>query len=176
MRISRRVHATSRRLRCHNEVFSPELKAMLVTMVFPHLDYCCLVYNDVSATFNARLQRLMNSAIRFVFSLCKDVHIISYRLKLGWLTVADRRLFFLCFLHQVLATSSPAYLRELFLELDPVLRRSARLAESDVSRVLHIPQHRTITYRNSFLLSVSYLWNDLPVAIRSSISPEVFEC
>lgn len=93
---------------------------------------------------NAKLQRLVNNGIRFIFNLRKDDHITPYRVRLGWLTVADRRLFFLgVALYQVLLTSSPVYLRELFIERDPSIRQSSRLPQSGRSSSFQIPSHRS---------------------------------
>lgn len=150
---------------------------MLVrALIFPHIDYCCLVYHDATDYLNLKLQRLVNSGIRFIFNLRRDVHITPYRLQLKWLSVLNRRLFFLgsC-VYQILANASPVYLRELFLDPDPDLRRSVRLAELGGPSSFVIPNHRTACYRHSFLLSAIYFWDSLPAPIRDASSLDVFK-
>lgn len=175
--VSKKVYATLHRLKYRSEILSPEIKTLLVrALIFPHLDYCCLVYHDASDYLNVKLQRLVNSGIRFIFNLRRDVHITPYRLQLHWLSVMNRRLFFLgsC-VFQILDTASPVYLRELFVVPDPGLRRSSRLVTPGNPQPFHIPSHRTACYRHSFLLSALYFWESLPVLVRGASSLEVFK-
>ena len=60
-RISSRVHGALKRLRFRTNFLSVNLKKQLVTaLIFPHLDYCSLVYCDISDYLNTKLQRLQN--------------------------------------------------------------------------------------------------------------------
>ena len=86
--ISKRVHFSLRRLKYHRNILSRELRTTLVTsLIFPILDYCCSVYNDLTDELNTKLQQLINCGIRFIFDLRRDVHISPFRRSLGWLTV-----------------------------------------------------------------------------------------
>ena len=92
MSISRRVHFTLYRLRFHRRALTRELRsALIVSLVFPIVDYCCLVWNHLSGELNTEVQRLMNCDVRFLFDLKRDVHISPYRCQLGWLSVRRRR-------------------------------------------------------------------------------------
>ena len=74
--ISRKVHFSLHRLKYHRNILSRELGTTLVTsLIFPILDYCCLVYNDLTEEQNTKLQQLTNCGIRFIFDLRRDVHI-----------------------------------------------------------------------------------------------------
>ena len=163
--ISRRVHFSLHRLKYHRNVLSRELRSTLVsTLIFPILNYCCLVYNDPSDELNTKLQQLINCSIRFIFDLRRDVHISPYR-SLGWLTVKSRRLYFLGIAtSNILQGSSPPYLRDLFTRFAPSLRPSRHLNPD----VFAIPNFRTSTLRNSFYLSAIYFWHSLPDTVRSS--------
>lgn len=155
------MYATLHSLKYRSEILSTQIKILLVrALIFPHIDYCCLVYHDATDYLNLKLQRLVNCGVRFIFNLRRDVHITPHRLQLKWLSVLNRRLFFLgSYLYQILATASSVYLRELFLDPDPVVRRSARVAAASGNLPsFRIPNHRTTCYRNSFLLSAIYLW------------------
>ena len=126
---------------------SHELRSTLVTcLIFPILDYCCLVYNDLSDELNTKLQQLINCGIRFIFDLRRDVHISPYRRSLGWLIVRSRRLYFLGIAtFNTLQGSSTPYLRDLFTRSTP--SRPSRHLNPDV---FAIPNFRTSTFRNSF--------------------------
>ena len=164
--ISRRVHFSLHRLKYHRNVLSRELRSTLVSsLIFPILDYCCLVYNDLSDELNTKLQQLINCSIRFIFDLRRDVHISPYRRSLGWLTVKSRRLYFLGIAtFNILRGSSPPYLGDLFTRSTPALRPSRHLNPD----VFAIPNFRTSTFRNSFYLSAIYFRHSLPDTVRSS--------
>ena len=164
--ISKRVHFSLHRLKYHKNVLSRELRSTLVTsLIFPILDYCCLVYNDLSDELNTKLQQLIKCGIRFIFDLRRNVHIFPYRRSLGWLTVRSRRLYFLGIAtFNILQGSSPSYLRDLFTRSAPSLRPSRHLNPD----VFAIPNFRTSTFRNSFYLSAIYFWHSLPNTVRSS--------
>ncbi|XP_068990040.1 uncharacterized protein [Neodiprion pinetum] len=79
------------------------------------------------------------------------------------------------YVETILQTSVPSYLREFFPELDPTICRSSRLAIATPVSCLAVPTHRTSTLQNSFALSALYLWNSLPLSIRSASSLDIFK-
>lgn len=168
--VSQRVHLALFRLKFNKNILSTALRTnLVVSLILPLIDYCCLVYHGLTAEFDTKLQRLVNCAIRFIFNLKYDDHITPYRCRLGWLTVKHRRLYFLgCQVYRIVYGHSPSYLSELFIPPDPELRRSERHVSS--SQIFHVPSHRTAAYSNSFLLSSIYLWHSLPFSITSASS------
>jgi hypothetical protein len=172
--ISKRVHFTLYKLKFHKNSLSLQLRVKLVTaLIWPLLDYCALVYNDVTDELNGRLQSLINCAIRFIFSLKRDEHITPFRHQLGWLSVRNRRLYFLGIeMYKISRGMSPSYLSEIFIKPDSLIRRSSRLA---LEHAYQIPIHRTETYHRSFHLAGIYLWNSLPTAIVSSSTVTEFK-
>ena len=91
-RISSRVHGALKRLRFRANFLSVNLKKQLVTaLIFPHLDYCSLVYCDISDYLNTKLQRLQNHLVRFIFRLRKDAALKPYYKRLNWLQIGGRR-------------------------------------------------------------------------------------
>lgn len=171
--ISRKINFTLHKLKYHKNAMSSELRTTLVsTLIFPIIDYCSLVYNDVSAELNIKLQRLINSSIRFIFNLRRDEHITAYRRQLGWLTVKRRRLYFMGIAtFNVLNNKAPSYLVELF-RLSQPSPYPARLATINT---FHIPLHRTSTFGNSFVIAAKYFWHSLPLGIRSSPTLNTFK-
>ncbi|XP_043470936.1 uncharacterized protein LOC122504103 [Leptopilina heterotoma] len=95
------VYATLSQFKTNKKALTVELKTKLVTsLVFPHFDYCCVVYNDMTEELNYKLEKLLNSCIRFIFDLKRDEHVTPYRLQLGWLSVSNRRLWYIgCLTH-----------------------------------------------------------------------------
>lgn len=82
--ISKKVHGILHRLKLHKNSLSTELRINLVlAFVFPIIDYCCVVYNDLSGELNVKLQRLVNSTIRFIYNLERDEHITPFRHRLS---------------------------------------------------------------------------------------------
>ena len=74
--IVRKIHFSLHRLKFHRTALSMELRINLISsLIFPLIDYCCLVYNDPTAEQNLKIQRLLNSGIRFIDNLRKDEHI-----------------------------------------------------------------------------------------------------
>ena len=62
--ISRRVRALMYRLYYFRKSTNQRLRKHLIQMLlFPVIDYCCLVYNNQSNDVNSRLQKLVNSGI-----------------------------------------------------------------------------------------------------------------
>lgn len=114
-------------------------------------------------------QRLKRAPVlvsrRYVFSFTHGI--TPDRTRLGWLTVAGP--YFLgVVLYQVLLTTSPVYLRELFDERDPGTRQSARLTHSGRSSAFQISNNRMFVYRISFTLSAMYFWDGLPASDESA--------
>ena len=173
--ISRKVHGTLHAVKFHKNALSTEVKIKLFTaLTLTHLEYCCLVYHGLSDELNIRLQRLVNCGIRFIYDLRRDVHVTPYRQRLGWLSVENRRLYFLGVMsYRVSRESVPSYISDLFSSPTVDLRRSSRLPAA--SSVFHIPLHRTTAYRNSFLFSAAYFWNSLPSDITSAPSLAKFK-
>lgn len=172
--ISSKVHGTLHKLKYHKLSLPQNIRIKLVTtLIFPHLDYCCLVYNGLTNELNLKLQRLINCCIRFIFDLRRDVHITPFRHQLGWLSVEHRRLYFLGIMtFKIISSRNPDYLYCLFNFLDTSLRRSSRINATDT---FLIPPHRTSSYRNSFVLAAIYWWHSLPQSITSCSSLSSFK-
>ena len=138
--ISRKVHFSLHRLKYHKNILSRELRTTLVTsLIFPILDYCCLVYNDLTEELNTELQQLINCGIRFIFDLRRDIHISPFRRSLRWLIVRSRRLYFLWIAtFNILHDSSPSYLCDLFVRrvTSPLLCLQFRISARQPS-VIH---------------------------------------
>ena len=89
--LSQRVHGVLHKLRTRGWLLPQRVKFTLVqTLGLPRIDHDCLVYNDIPAYLQLKIQRLANAGIRFVFNLRRDVSISPYRAQLGWPTLILR--------------------------------------------------------------------------------------
>ena len=171
--VSRKVHFSIHKLKFHRNVLSRDLRATLITsLIFPIIDYCCLVYHGLTNELDLRLQRLINCGIRFVYDLRKDVHITPCRRQLGRLSVRDRRNDFLGIaMYNVYNHNAPSFIFQLFERVsgDPVRSRRRSLP------TYIIPQHRTESYRRSFAITGMCLWEPLPTSVTSSPTLSIFK-
>ena len=114
--LSRRIHSLMYRLYHYRKSTNLRLRKHLIQMLlFPIIDYCCLVYCDLSAVLDIKLQRLVNCGIRYIFGVRRCDHISPYRREFGWLTTAARRKYFAVnLLRRIFNTAIPSYLLALF--------------------------------------------------------------
>ena len=170
MSISRRLHYSLHKLKLklkfHRNTLSRELRTtLIVSLIFPFIDYYCLVFNDLTIEMNTKLQQLINCGIRFIFDLRRDVHISPYKRSLGWLSVKSRRLYFLgCATFNIIQGKAPPYLLELFERYVPSLRPSRQY----VSYTFIAPSCRTSTYQSSFHPAAIHFWHSLPESVVSA--------
>ena len=173
--IFHKVNYSLYKLKYYRNSFFQSLKIKLIsTLIFPSLDSCCLFYHDLTDELNLRLQVFMNNCIRFIFYLRRDVHITPYRLRLGGLSVSNRRLYVLaCSTYRVFHPFYAPYIRDEFLVH---LRTPQRpLREAAPARIFAVPLHRTTTCENSFLISSFRLWNTLPQDMRGASPLPIFK-
>ena len=176
-RITSRVHGVLKRLRFRANFLSVNLKKQLVTaLIFPHLDYCSLVYCDISDYLNTKLRRLQNHLVRFIFRLRRDSALKPYFKRLNWLQIGDRRKYFMAVTtYKTLTTGKPGYLVPFFPKVSTDIRRSARSHTVAASSSFDLPQISTSTYENSFSYMAMKLWDTLPCPIRLKPSINAFK-
>ena len=172
--VSSRVHGTLHRLRTRGWMLPHDTRVMLVqALVFPHIDYACLVYNGIPTYLNLKVQRLVNAGIRFIFRLRRDTSITPYRTELGWPLVEDRRKYFLgCVAFSILASTRPQLLYD---ALAPVIRRDVRRSVRLGSVGVVVPLSRTTSHRQAFHVSAAELLATLPESLLNATSVNLFK-
>ncbi|CAD6234119.1 GSCOCG00007571001-RA-CDS [Cotesia congregata] len=131
---------------------------------------------DVSKRLDYKLQCLVNNGIRFIFNLKRDEHITPHRRSLQWLTVKSKRYYFLaCFLYKLFNSGEPKFLRSMFVEESPDVRRSERVAARQNNITFKIPNFSTTSYEHSFLISSIRLWRELPPDVINALSIDTFK-
>ena len=175
--ITSRVHGELKRLRFRANFLSINLKKQLVTaLIFPHFDYCCIAFCDLPGYLNLKLQRLQNYLVRFIFRLRKDAALQPFFKRLSWLSVFDRRKFFIfVFTYKLFTTEKPNYLLSLFPKPKDDLRRSKRTLTAAVASSFDLPTPTTSTFENSFSYQAMILWDTIPCKIRLKPSLSTFK-
>ena len=131
------------------------------------LDYCNGIYGGLSEADLYQLQKLQNSAVRFIFGtkLSDHKHISPYLKQLHFLPVRYRILYKLCLLvFKCLNNIAPQYLVKLICVRDPNIH-SLRL-DDDYFIINRPPPPNLKRTEAAFCLSAPTAWNSLPYYIR----------
>lgn len=173
--ISSKIHGVLYRLRFSQDSLSTPIRRLLInSLILPHFDYCCLVFNDSPGYLELKLRRLLNACIKFVYRVKRETPLEPYRRQAGWFTPIARRKYFLgCTMYRILQTDTPSYLRSSFIEIrENMLRRSPR----DLSPRFILPAKiASNIYKNSFFISAIELWSLLPDEIVNAPSYGIFK-
>ena len=145
-------------------------KTLVQALVVPHLDYCSVVFSDMPFCLKIQLQRLANSAVRYIFNIRASTHVTPYRRQLGWLRTDTRRDYFTGLaMYKLMHLKEPEYLTQFFTRYES--KRPTRGLRTDL-RILHVLSEMV---RTSFQVQSAYLWNSLPVSLRDSPSLSRFK-
>lgn len=143
------------------------------TLIFPFLDYCDAVYADLREEQAARLQRIQNACIRFIFNLEYRDHLTHFFREANWLKLKDRRaLHILTLLYKTLTIKEPSYLLHEFSFLSDFHRHNTRSTER---QLISIPRHTSNYFSNSFTISAARTWNVLPPEIQHAPTVSTFK-
>lgn len=173
LKTTNKIRSVLYQLKLNKHLIPETLRSKLImTLITPHIDYCCGVFTDMTHEQNLKLQRALNSCVRFIFNIRVDAHISPYYDKLQWLKVNNRRLYFVgSLLFILLHTEEPKLLSACFSFKNNSSIRASRTPKD----VLLQPQCRTELYKRSFRVVAAKLWNGLPSNIRSAKSLNVFK-
>lgn len=154
----------------HSTTF--QLRQHLVRMLlFPIIDYCSLVYSDISAEQNLTIQWALNTRVRYIFGVGKSAHITPHRRQFSWLRAEGRRKYFAAYLRKkIIQNATPDCLANLSVAKVDV--RSPRWKDPDP---LIVPSSRTKALRNSFHMQSTTFWNSISLHIQNAPSLPVFK-
>ena len=154
-----------------------KLKVQLIHAgVLSVIDYCNGIYGGLSEADLNKLQKLQNSAVRFIFGikLCDHKHISPYLKQLHFLPVRYRILYKLGLLvFKCLNNVAPQYLVKLISVRDPN-NHSLRL-DDDYFIINKPPAPNLKRTEAAFCLSGPSAWNSLPFNIRCQSSLDKFK-
>lgn len=136
-------------------------RRLVESLIVPHLDYCSVVYLNATMALRARLQRLSNAGVRYIFGVSRDTRITPYRSQLGWLRTDSRRCYFaLLVMYKVVRMREPKILTSLFTPY------ASDKPQRGTRRDLDIPFTSSEMGINSFQVKSAKLWNSIPAHIR----------
>ena len=148
-------------------------KTLLLHLVVPHIDYCCVVYHSFSDYLDSKIQKLQNRCIRFIYGLRQFEHITPYRRKLEWLTPKARRIFFMAIqTFKIIMSKKPEYLYSDIVLYKAVAVRNLR---PTTVKPFDIPMIKSETYSKSYAMQAMVLWNMLPSSIINSPTLPIFK-
>ena len=136
----------------------PLHKRLVESLVVPHLDYCNVIYSDISKELVTQLQRLANSCIRYIHGIGRHEHITPYRRKLHWITNLARPDYFASLLmYRLVRMKKPPFLLSLFKPYKS--DKSSRGPRIDLDLI-------TVTTEwglYSFQVKYANYWNKIPL-------------
>ena len=170
---SRKAFSALARLRKCNDLIPHATKMQLVkALVFPYFDYSVGLLLDLSRDLYTKMQRCMNSAVRFATGVRKFDHITPHYVQNDLLPFTARRDYLcLCLLASILKYGEPKYLVDKFKFREPDKPGSKRTSVFD----LVIKPARTDYFMSSFAIGVARLWNNLPVSVRAYYTRPCFK-
>lgn len=139
-------------------------KSLCDALVLSQFTYCSPVYSPcLDQDHMNRIQRAQNSCIRFIYGIPKFEHISHRYSELGWLKMHIRfKVHTLCLYHKILMFKTPPYLYRKISFRSDVHNLNIRFRG-----LITPPRHRTRLYERSFRYNIAFLYNDLPIEMKS---------
>ena len=161
------------RLRHFKHLINFNLRKQLVTaLIFPLLDSGAFPMGNLPEHQYSRLQKLLNSSVRYACGINFPSRTSPDRTKLGWLNVKLRAKYLSAVhIHNILNIGKPNYLKDKVKIYTPT--RDLRPKNRPHLVVNTSSNH---TYNNSSLVFMLSFWNSLPEEIRLSTSIDAFKC
>ena len=160
-------------LRSYKYKFSRKtLNTIYTSFILPHLDYADIVWDNCTDLLSDELESLHLDAIRTIIGAVRGTSHIKLYTESGFVTLKERRRRHkLVMYFKMVNGLVPNYIREhlppLVASINPYHRRNP-LERS-------VPAFKTTLYQNSFFVSTTYLWNELPDCYKSTDSISVFK-
>lgn len=149
-----------------------DLEKLIHAFITSRLDYCNSLYLGLPHSSLHRLQLVQNAAARLLSGARMHDHMTPVLTKLHWLPVKFRIDFkILLFTYKILNNTAPSYLTDLLHLYNPI-----KALRSSNQMLLMQPKSRLKTRGDrDFAIVAPRLWNNLPIAIRSSETVQSFK-
>jgi hypothetical protein len=143
---------------------------LIHALVLSHIDYCSALFLNIPHISAIKIQRVINAAFRFLFNIKKSSSCRQPLKEKGWLPFQQRCLLRVASITNIaLNTGSPIHLKNLLqLQLDSRLRSCSQ-------GLLSLSRSRTMLGGRSFQCCAPGVWNNIPLAVRNSISFRTFQ-
>lgn len=139
-------------------------KKLCESLVMPIFYYCDIVYFPcLDVLTKNRIQRIQNICCRFIYNLRKYDHLSEKYKQLNWLKMKESvNYHYLTFIHRLLLTSTPIYLRQKLISRSHVHSINIRF-----HKTLTMPQHTSTIFQRSFSFNAVKLYNSIPDNFKS---------
>ena len=156
---------------CKNMLSFDSKKIFCESMVLSQFNYADVVYMNMNKITQNKIQKIQNLCIRYIYN-CKKI--VKKRKELGWLSMSERRASHgLTLMFKIASGCAPNYLADLITftnEIHQVNTRSSRRNAIWISKDIKLKARR-----NSFVFTMSVLYNKLPESIINSVSAAMFK-
>ena len=135
--------------------------------IMPIFDYCCTVWCHGTATSLKKIMKIQGRAGRIILNKTFQTRTMDILRELGWMSFNERCKFHTgCLIYKACNNLAPSYIYDMltFSSNETYNLRSA--ANNDIV----IPKHRTNYGKKTFCYSSAYIWNSIPIDIRSTCS------
>ena len=142
-------------------------KQITAQLLFPHFDYVCVSFIDLNKDLESKLERQLNKAIRFIFNLSRRSSTDKFRYKLNWLSLAQRRQYFLLSLtFKVINFRTPKYLFDI---VAPFIIKYDQFSGSQTRNrpYFSVPTKSSRSLDSSFGIAAMLAWNKLEPELRN---------
>ena len=142
------------------------------SIVEPYLDYCSVVWDDISDQLTDKLQILQNHAARVITGADYRTPSSDLLNKLGWSSLKEKRnKQKALMMFKIMNGMTPAYLEDIFTRNIGRSVYNLRISR----RNLALPAVKTDYYRNSFAYTGAKIWNALPDELKYEKSMRTFK-
>ena len=156
--VAQKVFGILAQLRRSFSFIPPNIRKLLVSsLIFPVFDYASVVFTDMSAGNNLKLQRLQNACIRFISGIKVYDHVTPVYKSLDLLKIEERRTLAVAMLvWKIVKTQLPYYLFHSYVFTSSSNARTTRSSK----QMMQIPNHRLVKYNKSFHVQSAKIWNE----------------
>ena len=139
-------------------------KKLCESFVLPIFHYCdILYYFCLDTATKKRIQIAQNTCCRFINNLRKYDHITQHFQQLKWLNMeSTARYHLVTFVHRLLLTCTPAYLRNKLIARNQIHNLNIRHYYT-----LTMPQHSTSLFERSFSYHAIYHYNSVDIQFKT---------
>ena len=149
------------------------LEIMFTSFVASTMFYGIEIWGGSFDSHLLKLEQIIVDGMRLVTGATARSNIANLYAETSWPTFAERRDYaMLVMLYKIKAGSVPDYLSDILpCENREVIRHNLRS-----NRNIHIPSHKSETFKRSFIPTAIRLWNGLDIGMRDSLTLSQFKC
>ena len=139
-------------------------------LVLPHLDYCCVLWQECRTQLQQRVERIQNYAMRLICSKPPRTPSEILRSDMNWMPLSKRReLFRLALVHRCVHGWAPTYLAECY---ETNIRYGHCITRG--VKKLHLKSVNTEFGRRATMFKGAQDWNKLPANLRNVQNTKTF--